>query len=39
MAVLDILTFIMKIMRFDFLKNRSSSFRDIKKSAESQDLG
>ena len=28
----------MKIMGFDFKKIRSSSFRDIQKSAESQDL-
>ena len=31
-------TYIMKNMGFDFKKIRSSSFRDMQKSAESQDL-
>ena len=38
MKVSDIITYIMKIMVFDFKKIRSSSFRDKQKSAESQDL-
>ena len=38
MKVSGIITYIMKIMGFDFKKIRSSSFRDIQKSAESQDL-
>ena len=38
MKVSDIITYIMKIMGFDFNKIRSSSFRDKQKSAESQDL-
>ena len=38
MKVSDIITYIMKIMGFDIKKNRSSSFRDIQKSAKSQDL-
>ena len=38
MKVSDIITYIMKIMGFDFKKNRSSSFRDIQKSAKSQDF-
>ena len=36
MNVSDIITYIMKIMGFDFKKIRSSSFRDKQKSAESQ---
>ena len=35
MNVSDIITYIMKIMGFDFKKIRSSSFRDIQKSAKS----
>ena len=38
MKVSDVITYIMKIMRFGFKKIRSSSFRDIQKSAKSQDL-
>ena len=38
MKVSDIIRYIMKIMGFDFKKNRSSSFRDKQKNAESQDL-
>ena len=38
MKVLDTITYIMKIMGFDFKRFRSSSFRDIQKSAKSQDL-
>ena len=38
MKVSDIITHIMKIMAFDFKRIRSSSFRDIQKSAKSQDL-
>ena len=38
MKVSDIITYIMKIMGFDFKKIRSSSFRDIQKSAKSQDF-
>ena len=38
MKVSDVITYIMKIMGFDFKKIRSSSFRDIQKSAKSQDL-
>ena len=38
MKVSDIITYVMKIMRFDFKKIRSSSFRDKQKHAESQDL-
>ena len=38
MKVSDIITYIMKVMGFDFKEIRSSSFRDIQKSAESQDL-
>ena len=38
MKVLDIITYIMKIMGFDFKRFRSSSFRDIQKSGKSQDL-
>ena len=38
MKVSDIITYIMKIMGFYFKKNCSSSFRDIQKSTESQDL-
>ena len=38
MKVSDIITYIMKIMGFDFKKLRSSSFRDKQKGAESQDL-
>ena len=38
MKVSDIITYIMKIMRFGFKKIRSSSFRDTQKSAKSQDL-
>ena len=36
--VSDIITYIMKIMGFGLKTNRSSSFRDIQKSAECQDL-
>ena len=36
MNVSDIITYIMKIMGFDFKKIRSSSFRDKQKSVESQ---
>ena len=38
MKVSDIITYIRKIIGFDFEKIRSSSFRDKQKSAESQDL-
>ena len=38
MRVLDIITGIMNIMGFDFKKIRSSSFRDKRKNADSQDL-
>ena len=38
MKVSDIITYIMKIKRFDFKKIRSSGFRDKQKSVESQDL-
>ena len=38
MKVSDIITCIMKIMRFGFKKIRASSFRDIQKSATSQAL-
>jgi len=38
MKVSDIITYIMEIMGFGFKKIRSSSFRDMQKSAESQDL-
>jgi len=38
MNVSDIITYIMKIMGFGFKKIRWSSFRDIEKSAKSQDL-
>ena len=38
MKVSDIITYIMKIMGFDFKQIRSSSFRDKQKNAESQDL-
>ena len=38
MKVSDIITYITKIMEFDFKKIRSSSFRDKQKGAESQDL-
>ena len=38
MKVSDIITYIMKIMGFNFKKIRSSSFRDKQKSSESQDL-
>ena len=38
MKVSDIITYIMKIMGFDFKRFRSSIFRDIQKSAKSQDL-
>ena len=38
MKVLDIITCIMKITGFDFKKIRLSSFRDKRKSVESQDL-
>ena len=38
MKVSDIITYIMKIMGFDLKKIRFSSFRDIQKSVESQDL-
>ena len=38
MRVSDIITYIMKIMGFDFKKICSSSFRDKQKNAESQDL-
>ena len=38
MKVSDIIKYIMKIMGFDFKQIRSSSFRDIQKSAKSQDL-
>ena len=34
----DIITHIMKITGFDFKRIRSSSFRDIQKSAKSQDF-
>ena len=38
MKVSDVITYIMKIMGFNFEKIRSSSFRNKQKSAESQDL-
>jgi len=38
MKVSDIITYFMKIMEFCFKQIRSSSFRDIQKSAKSQDL-
>ena len=38
MIVSDIITYIMKIMGFDFKRFRSNSFRDIQKSGKSQDL-
>ena len=38
MKVSYIITYIMKIIRFDFKNIRSSSFREKQKSAESQDL-
>ena len=38
MKVWDVITYIMKIMVFDFKRIRSSSFRDKQKRAESQDL-
>ena len=38
MKVSDIITYIMKIMGFDFKKIRSSSFRDKQNNSESQDL-
>jgi len=38
MNISDIITYIMKIMGFGLKKIRSSSFRDIQKSAKSQDL-
>ena len=38
MKVSDIITYIMKIMKFDFKRFRLRSFRDIQKSAKSQDL-
>jgi len=38
MKVSDNITYIMKIMGCDFQRFRSSSFRDIPKSAKSQDL-
>ena len=38
MKVSDITTYVMKVMGFGFKKIRSSSFRDIQKSAKSQDL-
>jgi len=38
MKVADIITYIMKIMGFGFKKIRSSSFRDVQKNAQSQDL-
>jgi len=38
MEVSDIITYIMKIIRFGFKKIRSSRFRDIQKRAKSQDL-
>jgi len=38
MKVSDIITYIMKIMGFGFKETRSSSFRDVQKSAKSQDL-
>ena len=38
MKVSDIITYIMKIIEFDFKRFRSSSFRDIQRSAKSQDL-
>jgi len=38
MKVLDIITYILKNMGFGFKKIRSSSFRDVQKSAKSQDL-
>ena len=37
MKVSDIIKYIMN-MGFGFKKNRSSSFRDVQKSAKSQDL-
>ena len=38
MKVLDIITYVMKIIGLGFKKIRSSSFRDIQKSAKSPDL-
>jgi len=38
MKVSDIITYIMKNMGFGFQKIHWSSFRDIQKSAKSQDL-
>ena len=38
MKVSDNITYIMRIMGFDFKKIRSSSFRDKQKGGESQDL-
>ena len=38
MKVSDIITYIMKITGFDFKRFRSSSFRDIQKSAKRQGL-
>ena len=38
MNISDIITHITKIMGFGFKKIRSSSFRDVQKSAKSQDL-
>ena len=37
MEVSDIITYIMKIMGFGFKNIRSSSFREVQKSAKSQD--
>jgi len=37
MKVSDIIKYIMKIMGFGFKKIRSSSFRDVQKSAKSQE--
>jgi len=38
MKASDIITYIMKIMGFGLKKIRSSSFRDIQKSAKTQEL-
>ena len=38
MKVSDIITYIMKIMWFDFKNIRSSSFKDKQKSAESDKI-
>jgi len=38
MKVSHIITYIMKIMGFGFKKIRLSGFRDVEKSAKSQDL-